>query len=327
VKDDLPELISFLEKDVPPEYHVYKEFSMQSFSRGWSFLKQAWQMALKDRDLIKPSIYSLLVGFLVSVIFLVPMIGSAFIFGGESNIVGRVMIFVLGALLVFAQYAVGYIFSAMTIYLVYGYLAEGDGVMSKAWDIVKREWLNIISLAAASTAVNLLKSAIRGKGRKAGGNLLSGLIDTVWTEAAFLILPAMVIEGINLKDALKRAGNIIKNNLLLVGISTVGVKTVNGLIGFLLGALGIALGFGAGLGIISLTSTTTLATFGIVTGISLGVILAGIFIMVATVVTSYTSTAYHTCLYLWARDVEKAQASGNPAQVLAPAPLAAVLNK
>ena len=49
--------------------------------------------------------------------------------------------------------------------------------------------------------------------------------------------------------------------------------------------------------------------------------------MVATVVTSYTSTAYRTCLYLWAQDVEKAQASGSPSQVQAPAPLAAVLNK
>jgi hypothetical protein len=299
---------------------------MQSFSRGWSFLKQAWQMAIKDRDLIKPSIYSLFVGFFVSIIFLIPIIGSAFIFGDQS-VAGRVLIFVFGVLLVFAQYSVGYIFSAMTIYLVYGFLAEGDGVMSKAWAIVRREWLNIISLAAASTAVNVLKSAVRGKGRSAGRNFLSGLIDTVWTEAAFLILPAMVIEDINLKNALLRAGHIIKNNLLLVGLSTVGVKAVNGLIGFLLGALGIALGLGSGLGIISLTSSTSLATFGMVTGIGLGVILAGIFIMVATVVTSYTSTAYHTCLYLWARDVEKAQASGSTAQVPAPAPLAAVLSK
>ena len=299
---------------------------MQSFSRGWSFLKEAWQMAFKDKDLIKPSIYSLFAGIFVSVIFLIPMIGSAFIFG-EQGLVGRVLIFVFGAVLVFAQYSVGYIFSAMTIYLVYGYLAEGDGVMSKAWDIVKREWLNILSLAAASTAVNLLKSAVRGKGGSAGRNLLSGLIDTVWTEAAFLILPAMVIEGSNLKDALKRAGSIVKNNLLLVGISTVGVRAVNGLIGFLLGAVGIALGLGAGLGIISLTSSSALATFGVVSGIGLGVILAGIFIMVATVVTSYTSTAYHTCLYLWARDVEKARASGSSAQVQAPAPLAAVLNQ
>jgi hypothetical protein len=212
----------------------------------------------------------------------------------------------------------------MTIYLVYGYLAEGDGVMSKAWDIVKREWLNILSLAAASTAVYLVKNQVRGKGRSMSRNFLSGLIDTVWTEAAFLILPAMVIEDINLKDALKRAGNIIKNNLLLVGISTVGVRTVNGLIGFLLGALGIGLGFGVGFGIITVTNTST---FGLVSGISLGVIIAAVFIMVATVGTSYTSTAYHTCLYLWARDVEKAQASGSSAPVLAPGPLAAVLNK
>ena len=296
---------------------------MKSFSRGWSFLKQAWQMAAKDKDLIKPSIMALFAGFIVSIIFIPLMVGAGFLTGGNNSLVGQVALFVLGAIMIFIQYTVGYIFSAMTIYLVYGYLAEGDGVMSKAWAIVKREWLNIISLAAASTAVNLLTRGARGKGRSAGRNILAGLIDTVWTEAAFLILPAMVIEGVNLKDALKRAGSIIKNNLLLVGISTVGVRTVNGLIGFLLGALGIGLGFGVGFGIITITNTST---FGLVSGIGLGVFIAGIFIMVATVVTSYTTTAYHTCLYLWARDVEKSQASGSNVQVKAPAPLAAVLN-
>ena len=295
---------------------------MQAFSRGWSFLKEAWQMAFKDRDLIKPSILALFAGLVVSLIFIPLMVGAGFLTGGSKGLPGQVIMFVLGAVMIFIQYAVGYIFSAMTIYLIYGYLAEGDGVMSKAWAIVRREWLHILSLAAASTVVNLFKNAVRGKGGSAGRNLLSGLIDTVWTEAAFLILPAMVIEDINLEKALKRAGSIIKNNLLLVGISTVGVKTVNGLLGFLLGALGIGLGFGVGFGIIMITNTST---FGLVSGIGLGVIIAGIFIMVATVVTSYTATAYHTCLYLWARDVEKARASGSSSQVLAPGPLAAVL--
>jgi hypothetical protein len=108
----------------------------------------------------------------------------------------------------------------------------------------------------------------------------------------------------------------------------VGVRLINGLIGFLLGVVGIVLGLGAGLGFVSLTSSSTLETLrtlGIAGGIGLGVILAGIFIMLATIVTSYTSTAYHTCLYLWARDVEKARASGSRAPVQAPAPLAAVL--
>ena len=297
---------------------------MQSFSRGWSFLKQAWQMAFKDRDLIKPSFYALFAGFIVSVIFIPLMIGSRFLTGGDNSLVGQIILFVLGAIMIFVQYTVGYIFSAMTAYLIYGYLAEGDGVMSKAWAVVKRDFLDLMSLAAASTAVNLLKNAIKGKGTSGARNLFAGLLDAAWTEASFLILPAMVIEDINLKDGLKRAGSIIKNNLLLVGISTVGVKAVNGLIGFLLGALGIGLGFGTGFGIITVTNSSTI---GLVSGIGLGVLIAGIFIMLATIVTSYTSTAYHTCLYLWARDVEKAQASGSSAQVQAPAPLAAVLGK
>jgi hypothetical protein len=182
---------------------------------------------------------------------------------------------------------------------------------------------DILSLAAASTAVNILKSLLQGKGRNRGGGFLAGIINTVWMEAAYLALPVMVIDDVNLKDGLKRVAYITKNNLLLIGVSTVGVKAVTGLIGFLLGATGIALGLGVGLGIVSLSQG---AIFGVVSGVSLGVLIAGAFILVATVITSYTATAYHTCLYLWVREVEKAQMQGQPAQAIAaPAPLAAVL--
>jgi hypothetical protein len=55
-------------------------------------------------------------------------------------------------------------------------------------------------------------------------------------------------------------------------------------------------------------------------------ILAGLEAVVfATVITFSTATTYHTCLYLWARDVEKAQASSSTAPILASAPLAAFL--
>ena len=235
------------------------------------------------------------------------------------------MIYVLGAILIFIQYMVGYVFSGMTVYLIYGYLAEGDGRMDKAWAIIRRDFWDITSLAAASTLVNLIKGAVRGKGRSGGRNLLAGIIDTVWTEAAFLILPAMVIEDINLKDGVKRAAQIIKDNLLLVGISTVGVKTITGLVGFLLGALGVALGFGVGLGIVSAGQGSV---GWVITGVTLGILVATPFILFATIVSTYTSTAYHTCLYLWARDVERARQSGQTGlagEVSAPSPLAAVL--
>jgi ABC-type transport system involved in multi-copper enzyme maturation permease subunit len=81
-------------------------------------------------------------------------------------------------------------------------------------------------------------------------------------------------------------------------------------------------GVGLGLGIISMSSSSTI---GIVLGIGIGAILFFVFVMVASVISSYTMTAYNTCLFLWARDVEKAQAQGQSMQVAAPAPLAAVL--
>jgi hypothetical protein len=294
---------------------------MESLRRGYQFLVQSWRMAFADRDLIKPTLMALVTGFLVTVIGSVPVI-LTFLAFGEST-VGRVLGYVLGALLVFVQFVVTYIFSAMTIYLIYGYLSEGDGRMDRAWAVVGRDFLDILSLAGASTVVSLLKSLIGGRGRRGGRNFLAGLLETIWTEATYLVLPAMVIEDVGLKDGLRRATQIVRDNLLLVGVSLVGVRALTGLIGFLLGGSGVALGLGVSLGLISLTNQ---ATLGMVAGIGLGVFIALIFILVAVVVGSYTTTAYHACLYIWARDVEKARQSGQSDQlVAAPAPLAAAL--
>ena len=62
--------------------------------------------------------------------------------------------------------------------------------MDKAWAIIKRDWFDIVSLAAATAFVNLIKGLVKGKGKNKGRNFLSNLIDTVWVEAAFLILPS-----------------------------------------------------------------------------------------------------------------------------------------
>jgi len=303
---------------------------MESFSRGWSFLQQAWQMAFKDKDLIKPSIYALIAGAIVSVVGIIPILIVVFLFDA-SGLIGRGLLFIFGALLVFAHFVVSYVFSGMTVYLIYQYLTEGDGKMSTAWSIVQRDFLDLLTLAAASTAVNLLRSAAQRNRRRGGGigaigagmlSAAAGFLEVLWTEAAFLILPAMVIEDLSLVDGGKRVAEIVRNNLLLVGISTVGVRAVTGLIGFVLGLAGAVLGFGLGYGVIAVLGT---GTAGLILGIGIGMMIFFTFTVTASVINSYTSTAYHTCLYLWARQVEKAQAAGQPMRVSAPAPLAAVL--
>jgi len=284
-------------------------------------------MALQDKDLIKPSIYALIVGSIVSVIGAIPIIIVA-IFLGDAGRIGQVILAVMGAFLVFLNFVVSYVFSGMTVYLIYEYLTQGNGRMTTAWSIVRRDFFDLATLAAASTVVNVLKNAANRNRRGGGGlaaSLLSsatGLLEVLWTEVSYLILPAMVIEDVSLVDGAKRVAQIVRDNLLLVGISTVGVRAVTGLIGFVLSAAGAVLGFGIGYGIIAILGTGAL---GLVFGIGVGILIFFTFTMVASVISTYTTTAYHTCLYLWAREVEKAQTAGQSIQISAPAPLAAVL--
>jgi hypothetical protein len=297
---------------------------MQSFSRGWSFLKQAWEMAFKDKDLLKPSIYALVAGMIVSVIGIIPLAIGYFILGTEG--IGGLIMFIMGGILVFVQFVVTYIFSGMTVYLIYGYLAEGDGRMDKAWAIVRRDFFDILTLAAASTAVNMLKSAAqRNRKNSIVSNLArsaTSLLETLWTEASYLVLPAMIIDDLNLKDGMQRVWKITKENLLLVGISTVGVRFVTGLIGFIFGVIGFAIAFAIGGGLTYVSGGNAAVS---ITGIVIGALIFFAFVMVASVFSSYTNTAYHTCLYIWARQVETARAQGSSVPVMAPAPLAAAL--
>jgi phosphate starvation-inducible membrane PsiE len=117
--------------------------------------------------------------------------------------------------------------------------------------------------------------------------------------------------------------NITKSNFLLIGISTVGVRFVTGLIGFALAMIGLVIGGLVGGGAAYLSGGEVTVS---IVAIVFGVLIFFFFIMLSSLISSYTSTAYHTCLYIWARDVEKAQEKGRAGQVAAPAPLAAVLN-
>lgn len=282
-------------------------------------------MAFKDKDLLKPSIYALIVGMIISVIGIIPIIITVIAFGG--NELGNIVIGVLSAILMFIQFTVTYVFSAMTIRLIYGYLTTGDARMDEAWSIVRRDFFDILTLAAVSTVVGILRNMANNnrKNNVFASILRSAMraVEALWTEAALLVLPAMVIDDLNLKDGLARIVKITKENFLLIGISFVGVRWVTGLIGFVFTLIGLVLGLGIGGGIASLSGGNTAI---LVIGITIGALIFFTFLMVSSLFSSYTSTAYHTCLYIWARDVEKATAEGRATQgIAAPAPLAAVL--
>lgn len=302
---------------------------MDSIRRGFGFLKQAVGMARKDPDLLKPSIYALIVGAIATVILAAPTLGIAFIVGDSD--IGKVVLAVMSFITLFIQFTISYIFAGMTVRLVYDYLTHGDGRMDQAWATVRRDLFDIMTLAAVSALVKLIEMmANQRRGKQKNFNIvgaiaaiLASLLNKVWTVATYFILPAMIIEDLDLGKGVKRAAQIIKDNLLLVAVAEIGVGTVVGWIGFLLFVAAIALGAGLFFLIATLANW---ATAGIVIGAVAGILLAVAIILVVIVLSSYVTTAYHTCLFLWAREVEQARTRGVPdASVAAPAPLAALV--
>ncbi|MBP7691280.1 MAG: hypothetical protein KA764_05160 [Anaerolineales bacterium] len=295
-----------------------------SIKRGFSFVGQALDMARKDLDLIKPSLYGMVVGAIASALGAIPIILAALTVGGSDF--GNIVIGILGALLVFVQYAIAYVFSGMTAYLVYGYLTEGDGRLDKAWEIIRRDWLDILSLAGASTLVKVVENFIRGNGRRRNplGEMLAGLLNSVWTSATYFVLPAMVIEDLNLGQGLKRATEIVKKNLMLVAITEIGVSGVIGFAGGVLGFLAVILGVGIFLGFAAAAGSGNVVP--LIIGGVLAALVAGSLLAVISAFSSYVMTAYHTCMFLWARGAEQAVAQGQSVQAApVPAPVAAVL--
>jgi hypothetical protein len=268
-------------------------------------------MASADRDLIKPSLMLVAVSLIITVVAIIPMVGVAMTLEGDAR---DYTLYVMGALMIFVQYVVSYFFSGLTIALVYGYITQGDGKMNEAMDAVKRNFGGILVLAVVSTLVKLIENAARNR-KNVLGSIFAAILEAVWTTATYFVLPAIIIENLSFVPAIKRSAYMIKNNLLLVAVGYVGVGAVLGLISFVVVVVGIAIGVAVAAAFAALGTDAM-----VIVGIALAALIIGIMVALVSAANSYIQTAYYTCLFVWAAEVERV---GQQAQ--APAPLAAVM--
>ena len=206
----------------------------------------------------------------------------------------------------------------MTAFLVYDYFKDGDATMSEAWTATKKNAVTLFYLSMISAVVKVVTGVIRGKAGRdrgaAGGlaGMVLGFIERVWTVATYFIIPTIVIEDRDLKGAVARASDIIQKHLLPIGVGEIAVGFVTGLLTLIGFIAAIVLGFS----IFSAMSTAA--------GAIMAIIIAAVMIVLVIALSMYVTTAYHTCLFLWARNVEDA-GLGAPGTVKPPAPIANVL--
>jgi hypothetical protein len=207
----------------------------------------------------------------------------------------------------------------VTTALVYSHLTEGKGTgkFSEACAAVFQSLPAIIMLGVATFIAKKIAGFLRKQNRGGmlgmGFNFLSGIVEVFWTLAGHLILPAIVIEGCSFFGGLKRADKIAQGSLLTIGIGEVGVDLICRLTTWGLWSVGGA-GVGAAFYVHMLLSPPVLL-LGLLWGCSL---------ILVTAMSIYIRSAFYTCLYVWAIEVEDLQ-EADRSKVKAPGPLGIAL--
>jgi len=278
----------------------------ENIFKGFSFIKESFSLIMKDADVIKPSFYSIIAGafftiFSVIILFLL-----------QSGFGSGILLYLFAFVIFLGNYFISYFFTGMTAFLVYDYFKDGDATMSEAWAATKKNMLTIFYLAIISAVVNIILGILRGRTRRdrsvTGGlsGMIIGFIEKAWTVATYFIIPAIVIEDRDLKSAVERASSIIKNNLLPIGVGEIAVGLVTGFLSVIGFVIAIVIG-------ISLAAVSPL----------IAILVAAILIVIIIALSMYVTTAYHTCLFLWARTVEGTGVPGS--SIKPPVPIANAL--
>lgn len=275
---------------------------LESWSKGWSFIKAAFAMARDNKRLLAPSLYQVLISVAYCVAWVAPIVAI------EPHW-SRGTWTAVGAVATFGSFLIFYFFCGITVNMIDTHLKGGQPRVADGARDAGKNFLAIVYLASVSTIVDMLARAARDN-ESIVGRIVASIVETIWTTLSFLLLPAIIIEDAGFGQAMKRVRALHKGNMLLVGVGEIGVRGVTGLIGFLWFMLMFVVIYGA---------------FRVVGGtpaIVITFVVGGGMLALYAAFATYLRMAYYTCLYLWAADVER-----QGQQAPAPLPIAIALGR
>lgn len=273
---------------------------IDSFKKGWSFMKAAFAMAGQNKRLLLPSLYMVLLTIAYFVAWVVALIAMDPQWSDG-------MWATIGGIATFGSFLIFYFFCGMTVNMIDVHLKGGQPSLKEGAKDAGKNFIAILFLALISTIIEMFARAARNNDSIVG-KIIAGIVEAIWTIVAFLLLPAIIIEDASFGQAMKRVRQLHKGNLLLIGIGEVGVRFVTNVIAFIWYILIIGLIY------------VFFTTFSVNTALIMSLLVGGTMFAIFAAFNIYLRMAYYTCLYLWAVEVEKAGT-----QAKAPGPLGVAL--
>jgi len=267
---------------------------VEKYTRVFSFMFEIFGLAGKNKTLLKPIWYNLAIAVPVNV-------ALAVLYGTVKNAHLSYVILAVG---VTALYFIDYFCNALAASLIYDEVTTGHATMDKAFANTKRSAGGILTFAAISGLFDLLASYAQERDDVLG-KILTQVVHAVWTTATYVIMPAMVIEGLSFGAAFGRSKELMKQDPTNVGSGVIGMAMANWAINLV--CMGLAY-----------SGMNVLARFNPIVG---AVFFFTLFNL-SWALSGFLKISYFTCFYLWARECEK---KGAADPKFAPAPLAHAL--
>ena len=280
-----------------PQAHAYTpppKGPFGAFSRALAFMGQIFTLASQHKALLKPLVYDLVIttiimaGFTV-LQFFTPLRFFYLVMGAEA----------------FVLYFVDYACNSLTASLMYDYAMTGEASMATAVPRVKKALPGVLTFAAVSALLDLASTYARERNDFAAKIILR-VLRAIWTTATYVIMPALVIEGVSFGDAFKRSKALMDQDPTGVGAGVVAMSITS----YIVAVVCFALSY-------------FLLRIGVHIHPAIGALLSMLMVNLYWAVSGWMKISYATCFYMWARECER---TGSTDHALAPLPLRTALD-
>jgi Family of unknown function (DUF6159) len=216
---------------------------MNRIQRGWQLTKESWAVVRRDRSLVVFPVLAAISALIVAAIFVG---GGVALHSSTDSEPLLIVVLVIGA---YVLVAVSIFFNVALSACAARSLEGEDTTAAEGFAAARSRFGVIIGWAGVQLVVGALISIVQALLREGAGAIIGaiigGLAGLAWNIATFFVIPAIALEGLGPKDALKRSLAVMRQRW---GEGVTGSFAIGGLIflvaflpGFALVAGGIAL--------------------------------------------------------------------------------------
>ena len=182
-----------------------------SFSASWQLVKASWAVLQSDKELLWFPIMSSIALIVVTVLLLVPSgfaVFSAYA-AGTSEQGLQIVSAIIGFVFYFITYTVMIYFNTGLVGAAMIRLDGGDPTVADGFRVANERLGKIFGYAAISATVGMILRAIEERSGIVG-DIVAGIIGTVWNVATFLVVPVLVAKDLGPIDAVKHSAGLLK---------------------------------------------------------------------------------------------------------------------